>query len=140
MNDQISSRIPSLLEPYLALLPESSLILLTGVLGATTNWLVLRYLYACLRGTTSLATRRSLAVGGTGGTQEGPQQEEEEVGVVLVSFLRDGSFWREGAGKLVSYSGRCHCLPRAQTWTESLRVFPGTRPGWGDEEREIRLS
>jgi elongator complex protein 6 len=25
-----------------------------------------------------------------------------DVGVVLVSFMRDGAFWREGAGRLVS--------------------------------------
>ncbi|CAI4218295.1 unnamed protein product [Parascedosporium putredinis] len=39
----MSTRIPHLLEPYLHL-PESSLTLLTSVLGATTNWLLLRYL------------------------------------------------------------------------------------------------
>lgn len=78
----MSNRIPPLLEPYLSLPPEAALILLTGVLGASTNWLVLRYLYAFLKGS---------AVDG----------DAASTGVVLVSFLRDGSFWREGAAKLV---------------------------------------
>ena len=76
----MSSRIPSLLEPYLALPSEASLTLLTSVLGASSNWLVLRCLYSYLR------------------SSEG----NEDVGVVLVSFMRDGAFWREGCGKLVS--------------------------------------
>lgn len=77
-----SSRIPPLLEPYLALPPEASLILLTSVLGASSNWLVLRHVYSYLRG----------AAAG----------EDRDTGVVLVSFLRDGAFWRDGAAKMVS--------------------------------------
>ncbi|EPE24472.1 hypothetical protein GLAREA_08324 [Glarea lozoyensis ATCC 20868] len=42
------SKIPPLLSSALALPPESSLILLTNILGASTNWLVLRYLYSAL--------------------------------------------------------------------------------------------
>ncbi|KAF4907209.1 hypothetical protein CGCVW01_v012618 [Colletotrichum viniferum] len=45
----MATRIPHLLEPYLALPPECAQILLTSVLGASTNWLVLRYLYSYLR-------------------------------------------------------------------------------------------
>ncbi|KAK7426796.1 hypothetical protein QQZ08_006697 [Neonectria magnoliae] len=71
-----SSRIPPLLEPYLALPPEACLILLTSVLGASANWLVLRHVYSYLRG------------------------EDRDAGVVLVSFLRDGAFWRDGAAKM----------------------------------------
>ncbi|TAQ86158.1 hypothetical protein B7494_g5515 [Chlorociboria aeruginascens] len=44
----MSSRIPPLLEPYLTLPPEASLILLTSVLGASSNWLVLRFLHSTL--------------------------------------------------------------------------------------------
>ncbi|KAK7408862.1 hypothetical protein QQX98_008985 [Neonectria punicea] len=73
-----SSRIPPLLEPYLTLPPEASLILLTSVLGASANWLVLRHVYSYLRG------------------------EDRDTGVVLVSFLRDGAFWRDGAAKMAS--------------------------------------
>lgn len=87
----MSSRIPPLLEPYLALPPEASLILLTSVLGAGSNWLVLRYLYSYLRG-----PARNLATDGAA--------EDGDTGVVLVSFLRDRAFWRDIAARLVSSS------------------------------------
>ena len=78
----MTARIPPLLEPCLSLPPEASLILLTNVLGASTNWLVLRYLYVFLQ----------------------PQQTvslEIEAKVVLVSFLRDSAFWKDGSRRLV---------------------------------------
>ncbi|KAH7158066.1 hypothetical protein B0J13DRAFT_187813 [Dactylonectria estremocensis] len=74
-----SSRIPHLLEPYLELPPEGSLTLLTSILGANANWLVLRHLYSNLRGSSG---------------------EDRDTGVVLVSFLRDVAFWRDGAAKM----------------------------------------
>ncbi|KAG6005718.1 hypothetical protein E4U21_007734 [Claviceps maximensis] len=45
--------LPPLLEPYLAYPPQNSLVLLTNVLGASSNWLVLRWVYALLGGRTS---------------------------------------------------------------------------------------
>ncbi|EQB51292.1 hypothetical protein CGLO_09163 [Colletotrichum gloeosporioides Cg-14] len=77
----MATRIPHLLEPYLALPPECAQILLTSVLGASTNWLVLRYLYSYLRRPTEDATA-------------------DDTRVVLVSFMRDFAFWKEGAGRL----------------------------------------
>lgn len=76
----MSSRIPPLLEPALSVAahPSSSLSLVTSVLGASANWLLLRYLYDVL-------VRRSALTGG----------------VVFVSFLRDRLFWRDGAARLV---------------------------------------
>lgn len=89
-----SSRIPHLLEPYLALPSEGSLVLLTSVLGASANWLVLRHLYSYLRGASG---------------------EDRDTGVVLVSFLRDGAFWRDGAAKMVSYPVQvCACYYRRE--------------------------
>ncbi|KAM0279663.1 hypothetical protein ACHAQH_004465 [Verticillium albo-atrum] len=82
----MASRIPHLLEPYLALPPEHSSILLTSVLGASTNWLILRYLYSYLHKKTSQA-------------QE-PTEDTGDINVVLVSFMRDFNFWKDGAGKL----------------------------------------
>ncbi|RFU75037.1 hypothetical protein TARUN_7202 [Trichoderma arundinaceum] len=79
----MSSKIPPLLEPYLGLPEEASLIILTNVLGASSNWLVLRYLYSILQQ-------------GRGAGAD----EREESGVVLVSFMRDLAFWREGASRL----------------------------------------
>ncbi|KAK3489157.1 uncharacterized protein B0T23DRAFT_445413 [Neurospora hispaniola] len=50
-----SRNIPHLLEPYLVIEPSQSQsqILLTGILGANTNWLLLRYLYTLLKSSAS---------------------------------------------------------------------------------------
>lgn len=86
----MASRIPPLLDAYLHIPPENSLVLLTSVLGSTTNWLVLRYLYSLLSTSPSpLATETGIDSPATHGTS-----------VVLVSFLRDYAFWKDGAGKL----------------------------------------
>ena len=79
------SQIPisPLLANSISRLPESSLTLLTSVLGASSNWLVLRFLYAAL---TSRKDPDATAV--------------IEPKVVLVSWLRDLSFWKEGAKRL----------------------------------------
>src|SRR6266536_2515722 len=79
----MSSRIPPLLEPYLALPPEASLILLTSVLGASSNWLILRFLHSALNG--------SGAAPGDG------------TKVLLVSFMRDLAFWKENGRRLVGF-------------------------------------
>ncbi|KAF8862591.1 hypothetical protein BDZ45DRAFT_585386 [Acephala macrosclerotiorum] len=80
----MSSRIPPLLEPYLTLPPEASLVLLTSVLGASTNWLVLRFLHSALVG-----SEASSEIG-----------SEDEPKVLLVSFMRDLPFWKENARRL----------------------------------------
>ncbi|KAK7440718.1 hypothetical protein CaCOL14_013075 [Colletotrichum acutatum] len=85
----MATRIPHLLESYLALPSEYAQILLTSVLGASTNWLVLRYLYTYLRKLNAAAEE---------GTASALQSED--VRVVLVSFMRDFAFWKEGAGRL----------------------------------------
>lgn len=81
----MSSRIPPLLEPYLTLPPEASLVLLTSVLGASTNWLVLRFLHSTLVGSEASSELGS----------------EDEPKVLLVSFMRDLAFWKENAKRLV---------------------------------------
>ncbi|KAF7914064.1 uncharacterized protein EAF01_000470 [Botrytis porri] len=81
--------IPPLLTPYLSLPSESSLILLTGVLGAGTNWLLLRYLSAIFSST-----------GQKNGGGDGMSDGEGETKVVFLSFMRDMGFWREGARKI----------------------------------------
>ncbi|KAI0886103.1 uncharacterized protein GGS22DRAFT_159895 [Annulohypoxylon maeteangense] len=86
----MASRIPPLLDTYLRQPPETSLILLSGVLGSTTNWLVLRYLYSLL----SIPSDR------VAGQDNLDVHKADDTSVVLVSFLRDYSFWKEGAGKL----------------------------------------
>ena len=77
-----STKIPPLLEQNLVSGPAAtdagSLTLLTSVQGASTNWLVLRYVLALV------------------------QQADDDVGVLVVSFLRDGAFWRDGGLRIVS--------------------------------------
>lgn len=92
-----TSRTPHVLEPYLApRQPRGSLTLVTGTLGASTSWLVLQHLCRHVQG------GRPWATGGSN--------------VVLVSFLRDFAFWREGCARLV-------CL------TPSTFVTPCVRDG-----------
>lgn len=86
--------LPPLLTPYVSSLPQSSLTLLSSVLGATGNWLVLRYLYAALSASTS-----ANATFGADGLDNGKKRK-----VVLVSFLRSWEFWRSEAKRLVSLS------------------------------------
>jgi elongator complex protein 6 len=85
----MASRVPPLLEPYLRLPPETSLIVLTSVLGASTNWLVQRYLCSLLA--TSGRSTTAPAAGDDG--------HDESTAVVLVSFLRDYAFWKDSAGR-----------------------------------------
>ncbi|PBP24025.1 hypothetical protein BUE80_DR005135 [Diplocarpon rosae] len=82
----MSPRIPPLLEPYLVLPSEASLILLTSVLGASSNWLVLRFLHSALIGSDL--------------TSEDVIAPEDEPKVLLVSFLRDLAFWKDNARRL----------------------------------------
>jgi elongator complex protein 6 len=84
----MSTRIPPLLEPYLTLPPEASLILLTSVLGASSNWLVLRFLHSTL----------------THHNASAEEPSEDEPKVLLVSFMRDATFWRENAKRMVGVS------------------------------------
>lgn len=86
----MSRTIPPLLEPYLALPPETALLVLTGVLGASTNWLVLRHLHALLKPRHQTTTT----------TSEDSQPAEEDTSLLLVSFLRDYPFWRDGSARL----------------------------------------
>jgi len=84
-----SSRIPPLLEPYLSLPPPASLTLLTDVLGATYNWLVVRFLAA------------TLASGNGRKRDEEEEEGEGEAATVLVSFLRNRDFWKLEASRVV---------------------------------------
>ncbi|KAH0029524.1 hypothetical protein KCU78_g3327, partial [Aureobasidium melanogenum] len=74
------NRTPPLLEPYLRLPSEGSQLLLTGVLDSSPQWLVTRLLRSAF--TPSEETQSS---------------EEQDVTVILVSWLRDYEFWRSEA-------------------------------------------
>lgn len=122
-----SRTIPPLLEPYLAIEPPQSQILLTGLLGANTNWLLLRYLYTLLKSKSQqqqqaqptrpqqhqpqgqrrvglripVAAEPGLEPPAPAQNGGGANDEEgESVRVLLVSFLRDFAFWKESAGRL----------------------------------------
>ncbi|KAI0204218.1 hypothetical protein F4808DRAFT_372542 [Astrocystis sublimbata] len=96
-------RTPPLLEPYLRLPEETSLILLSGVLGSSTNWLVHRHLYSLLA-SQSTASHPHPHSHHDDGLAEGPDagspQQQQHTSVVLVSFLRDYAFWKDGAKRL----------------------------------------
>lgn len=82
--------LPPLLAPYVSSLPYSSLTVLSSVLGATGNWLVLRFLYAALSAPSNPET--AFELNGSNGVKKRK--------VVLVSFLRGWEFWRSEAKRL----------------------------------------
>ncbi|KAI0476072.1 hypothetical protein GGR56DRAFT_693350 [Xylariaceae sp. FL0804] len=102
-----SSRVPPLLDGYVRLPPEASLVLLSGVLGSTTNWLLCHYLCSLLLPpppATGSSTPTTTPTPSSSSVQQLQQQQQygadAGAGVVLVSFLRDYAFWRESAGRL----------------------------------------
>jgi len=88
-NIMSTERIPLSLSPYLRLPPEASLTLVTSTVNTTANWVLLRYLYAVLGDHGRPGSLKS------NGTNHG------DVGVVLVSYMRDLAFWRTEARKAV---------------------------------------
>ncbi|KAF7718771.1 Elongator complex protein 6 [Penicillium ucsense] len=82
--------LPPLLTPYLSDQPESSLTVISSVLGATSNWLVLRYLHASLSNTanSNISPESDGSIGSTSRR------------VVLVSFMRSWDFWKTEAKRL----------------------------------------
>lgn len=103
--------LPPLLTPYVSSLPQSSLVLLSSVLGATGNWLILRYLYAALS-----ASSNPNASFGTDGLDNGKKSK-----VVLVSFLRGWEFWRSEAKRLVSVD--VHSCYKRMVVTDGYRAW-----------------
>jgi elongator complex protein 6 len=85
--------LPPLLTPYISSLSPSSLTVVSSVLGATGNWLILRYLHA------ALSTSSDPHVGQF---TDGDAAKKRKV--VLVSFLRGWEFWRSEAKRLVRYA------------------------------------
>ncbi|KAH7402737.1 hypothetical protein BKA66DRAFT_564637 [Pyrenochaeta sp. MPI-SDFR-AT-0127] len=75
-----STRIPPLLQPYIHLPQNDSLLLLTSTLGASASWLLIRFLCDAL--------------------SNSPQDSEEEGhNVVLVSWMREHEFWKQECRK-----------------------------------------
>lgn len=82
--------LPPLLASHVSNLPDSSLTLVSSILGATSNWLVLRFLHAALS-----SPSPNVAFGSD--EHNGTKKK-----VVLVSFMRSYEFWRAEAKRLVS--------------------------------------
>jgi elongator complex protein 6 len=100
----MTSRIPHLLEPYLSPLPqEATLVVLTSVLGASTNWLVLRQLHALLKSPSppsSSGRSAATAAAQPENGEQGNKNEGEVTAVLLLSFLRDLPFWKDNLSRL----------------------------------------
>ncbi|RWA09168.1 hypothetical protein EKO27_g5928 [Xylaria grammica] len=94
----MASRTPPLLESYLRLPHETSLILLSGVLGSSTNWLLHRYLYSLLASQSS--SPQSLNHQDEPAESTGAELQYQRTSVVFVSFLRDYAFWKDGSKRL----------------------------------------
>ncbi|KAF2090057.1 hypothetical protein K490DRAFT_71738 [Saccharata proteae CBS 121410] len=84
-----TTRVPPLLQPYTSRLQKDHLVLLTGILGASTNWLLIRYLCGALAPTSADDARRR-----DGEEIEATQDAELETAVILVSWMRDWDFWK----------------------------------------------
>lgn len=89
-----SKSLPPLLQPYLALPPETSLILLTSTLGCSINWLTARFLASRLQHS---RTRDDETMEGEGESKEG------KGAVLLVSWMRELKWWK-GEVKRISVS------------------------------------
>lgn len=89
--------LPPILIPYVSPPPRSSLTLVTSVIGATSNWLVLRFLLATLSSGSSRAETAPLDGNGDDGVKGGRRK------VVLLSFLRNWEFWKSEAKRLVRH-------------------------------------
>ncbi|KAF2225297.1 hypothetical protein BDZ85DRAFT_280477 [Elsinoe ampelina] len=91
------NRIPPLLDAYIKLPPEASLLLLTGVSNATPHWVTTRFLS---RFFSQPAKRRPLVEEQDAALDA--DTDNDDVVVVLVSWMRDFDFWktdaRRGAG------------------------------------------
>lgn len=95
----MTSRIPHHLEPYLTLPDPATLVVLTSVLGASTNWLVTRHLHALLTTPSPQHTSSSLPSPHPR-KDEAPPQQQQPPAVLLISFLRSLSFWKDSLSRL----------------------------------------
>jgi elongator complex protein 6 len=80
--------IPESLRSYVENPQLNGLILLTSVLNASNNWLILRYLHSLLPGT------------GVRGPALSEYQDNYNV-VIFLSLLRSWDFWEECSRKIV---------------------------------------
>jgi elongator complex protein 6 len=91
------SSVPPVLSPYVTPAPQGSLTLVTSVLDAASNWLLLRYVHAALTNNVSDKTHGSgdVLASDTG------DHLQENFKVIFVSVLRGFEQWREMGKKVV---------------------------------------
>jgi len=97
MSTRNRNRVPQLLDPFIRLPTESSLLLLTGVLDATPFWLIPRFLYAVLSGENGAVTHTGAGRAGDREMEDIDQVDKiggRDVKVLLVSWMRDWETWR----------------------------------------------
>lgn len=90
--------VPPLLSPYISPAPEGSLTLLTSVLDAGSNWLLLRHIHAALIGS-GISDRAS--AGGNVVSDSIDDANRNDFKVVFVSILRGFEQWQEMGKKVV---------------------------------------
>ncbi|EAW21879.1 uncharacterized protein NFIA_070500 [Aspergillus fischeri NRRL 181] len=124
--------VPPLLSPYVTSLPPSSLTVLSSVLDATGNWLVLRFLYAAL----SAPSNSHVAFGSDG--VDGRTKRKVVLGLDLARLTDKGQFaFVDGLSELFYAPS---ATPRSPTPSSSpsaipprtvlpLRTSPGAVPG-----------
>ena len=93
-----NSRIPHLLAPYIDNLPKDSLILITNTLETSANWLTIRYLCGVFNSDATKHGRASSSLDQAtrNVTNNAPAPD---LGVVLVSWMRDWEFWKTESRK-----------------------------------------
>ena len=93
--------IPPNLSPLLKPPAPGSLTLITSVLDATSNWLLLRYIYAALRPEKQDGHATKAARVAVGANEDTTHDKDEELKVIFISFLRPFELWREMGKKIV---------------------------------------
>ncbi|KAF2021897.1 hypothetical protein BU24DRAFT_338158 [Aaosphaeria arxii CBS 175.79] len=81
-----ASRVPALLQPYVRLPNSDSILLVTSTLGASTNWLLIRFLCDALNPVRHDAGQKS-------------DNSNNDVKVIFASWMRDWEFWKAEARK-----------------------------------------
>src|SRR3954452_7385884 len=89
--------VPPVLSPYITPAPQGSLTLITSVLDAGSNWLLLRYVHAALKDDVVDNTHGS----GDVLASDIGNHLQENFKVIFVSVLRGFEQWREMGKKLV---------------------------------------
>ncbi|GAM90355.1 hypothetical protein ANO11243_083980 [Dothideomycetidae sp. 11243] len=104
------TRIPPLLDACIRLPPESSLLLLTGVISASPHWITTRFLSRLLGNNSN-----------NNSSDDDDVLDADRTGVVLVSWMREREFWRTEArrGVVSPFHLRLRLLGRGRAlgWT-----------------------